>query len=384
VLTALIAAVYGLWVLRHGIQTGSDTSSYSQWADVMIADRFNVIAYLREQSFVVPPVFYLFWILIVALLKSVLGGWWMHGVVALNWACFSGGVYATLSWIRRATASASAVLLSAAMFLVAADLLIFVPFVLSDLTFWGLSTTVVVIGLQIAASEHVDHALRRVAIGSVLTAIALMFRPVALPLAIFWLAALIARAQRERVIRFGPALMVLLGIVAITGAAVHAYVLMNPSAWPGRLPAMFELLSREYRDGVLVYSPDQNFTVAPATNWLGFVRITLEKWMYFCTPWLPHYSGAHAAMNVVFFGPAYLLSAVALWRVRRLSPSQQIAVWLLIAFVVLVSTYHALVQIDYDHRYRLPLLPVLIMLAALGLEAARRPDALYQRLNTEA
>src|SRR6185436_10796319 len=191
--------VYGVWILRHGMQTGADTKSYSDWADVMIADRFNVVSYLRDQSFIVPPVLYLFWILIVASLKTALGGWWMHGVVALNWVCFSAGTYATLTWVRRSTASAAALLLTAALFLVAADLLIFVPFVLSDLAFWGLSTTIVVIGLQFATSRD-SGTVRRFVIGTLLIVIALFFRPVALPLALFWIVALIVHVQRDRVV----------------------------------------------------------------------------------------------------------------------------------------------------------------------------------------
>ena len=373
-LTAVIAAVYGVWILRHGLQTGSDTQSYSEWADLMIAHRFNVVSYLQEQRFVVPPVLYLAWILIVASLKTVLGHWWMHGVVALNWLCFTGGTYATLSWIRRTTASAGALLLAAACFLVAADLLIFVPFVLSDLTFWGLSTSIVVMGVDFAASEELDNAPRRLAIGTLLTIVAMIFRPVALPVALFWIVAVIARTQRERVVRRAPMLFGVLCGLAIVAIVAHAYVLMNPSAWPGRLPAMFEVLSGEYRQGVLVYSPDDNFNVAPAADWLGFVRITVAKWMYFWTPWLPHYSAAHTVLNLAFFAPVYLLSVVALLRSRRLAPWQQLPAWLLAVLALLVSSFHAMVQIDYDHRYRLPLLPVLIMLAGLGLEAVRRPQ----------
>ena len=372
-LTAVIGAVYGVWILRHGLQTGSDTNSYSEWADLMIAHHFNVVSYLREQSFVVPPVLYLAWVLIVASLKTVLGHWWMHGVVALNWLCFIGGTYATLSWVRRATASAGAVLLAAACFLVSADLLIFVPFVLSDLTFWGLSTIIVVMGLQFAARDDLDNTARHLAIGTILTAVAMMFRPVALPLALFWIVAIIARAQRERVVRHGARLFGVLCGVAILAVIGHAYVLLNPSAWPGRLPAMFEVLSREYRQGVLVYSPDENFNVAPAVDWFGFIRITIEKWIYFWTPWLPHYSAAHTVMNLAFFAPVYFLSVIALLRSRRLAASQQIQAWLLATLALFVSSFHAMVQIDYDHRYRLPLLPVLIMLAGLGLEAGRRP-----------
>ena len=74
--------------------------------------------------------------------------------------------------------------------------------------------------------------------------------------------------------------------------------------------------------------------------------------------------------------PAYGLSAAALANYRRLTERQQVAAWLLALLMVLVTVFHALMQIDYDHRYRLPLLPALIILAAIGLESVRRPRTL--------
>jgi hypothetical protein len=349
----------------------------------LIANRFNVLSYLRGHSFIVPPVLYLCWILIVASLKTALGEWWMHGVVVLNWVCFSAGVYTTLTWIRHSIAFRGALLLAAALFFVAADLLIFVPFVLSDLTFWGLSTTVVVIGLHVAASDD-PGTVRRLWIGTILTAIALIFRPVALPLALFWIVAIVVRVQRDRVVRLGPMLIGMLCAMAMLAVMAQGYLLMNLSAWPGKLPAMFELLNHEYREGVLVYSPNGHFSVGAATSWSGFTRITVEKWIYFCTPWLPHYSAAHTAMNLAFFAPVYFLSAAAVLRSRRLSPSQQLSVWMLTSFAVLASSFHAIAHIDYDHRYRLPLLPVLIMLASFGLEAIRRPQVQRDASPTES
>ena len=64
---------YALWTLRSGVRLAVDTPTYSRWADLLIAADFNVIAYLREQSFVASPVFYLLWIVVLALLKTLLG-----------------------------------------------------------------------------------------------------------------------------------------------------------------------------------------------------------------------------------------------------------------------------------------------------------------------
>jgi len=51
----------------------------------------------------------------------------------------------------------------------------------------------------------------------------------------------------------------------------------------------------------------------------------------------------------------------------------------LFIYAVCLTVFHATMMIDYDHRYRLPLLPALITLAAIGLEALRRPQSLGLR-----
>lgn len=380
VLTGVIAAAYAAWVLAAGIRVSADTATYSRWADLLIAHGFNISAYLREQSFVVPPVLYLVWISVVAVSKISLGASWMVGVVTFNWIAVVGGSYATLAAVDRMTRSKAGLFLAALLLLVAGDLIIFVPFVLSDMIFWGLSTTVVMLGLfvAIARDEHDAGALLRPLFGgSALTAITLAFRPSAVPLAAFWIVALAVAWKRDLVLRFALPLLGGAMLLALAVIAAHAYVLMHPAAWPfGPLPGMLGLLAREYRDGVLVYAPESNLIVAPATDWLGAIRLTLEKCLYFLTPWLPSYSTAHTAINLAFFVPVYGLSAAALVNIRRLTARQQLAAWLLAIFALSVTVFHALVQIDYDHRYRLPLLPALIMLAAIGLESVRRAETL--------
>jgi hypothetical protein len=386
VATALLAVVYGVWTWQAGVRTSIDTVSHSNWADLLISLRFNIVLYLRDNTFVVPPVLYLLWITLVATLKTLLGASWMSGVLVLNWIAFCTGSHLTLAAVRRLTASTLALALAFLLFLVAADLLIFIPFVLSDLTFWGLSTTVLVCGL-IVATRRFDGGdpvpiARTVVFGSVLLAAAMAFRPVALPLAVFWLLSLAASRWPDAVLRLAIPLFAMVAIVALAVVAMLAYVLVTPAAWPfGELPGILKMLSEEYQKGVLTYGPDAFVMVAPASSWAGALRLTAQKWAYFVTPWLPHYSTAHTLLNLAFFVPVYGLGAAALANWRRLASWQQLALWLLTAYALTLSAFHAIMQVDYDHRYRLPLLPALIIMAALGLEALRRPARLISRPN---
>src|SRR5688500_13278181 len=97
---AVVLAAYAAWIMIAGARYGPDSHTYSRWADALIATRFNVPAYLREQSFVVPPVFYILWTLVIAVLKIMLGASWAAGVLALNWVSIGWGAHVVLDRIR--------------------------------------------------------------------------------------------------------------------------------------------------------------------------------------------------------------------------------------------------------------------------------------------
>lgn len=382
----MIALIYATWTLRSGVRLAVDTPTYSRWADALIALGFNPAAYLRAQSFVAPPILYLLWITVVAVMKAMLGGSWMNGIVSLNVIAVSAGAAATIASIRRVTTSGASMMLATGLFMVSADLLIFVPYVLSDVIFWGLSTAVLVCGVALASAGPDDRrpVARTLAIGSVLLAIAIVFRPVSLPLAAFWCVAIAARCGGALIDRFAtPLLVVALGL-ALLAILADAYVMANPASWPfGSYPAMLTLVRDEYRIGMFVHQSSPPMLVTPAADFLGFVRITLEKLLFFITPWLPHYSRAHTVANLLFFLPAYGLAVAAISNLRRLTSSQQRAVFVLALFVLFVAVFHSMLLIDSDHRYRLPLLPAVIMLAAIGLESVRRPRTLASTVRTK-
>ena len=382
-LWAVVLVAYAAWIVLSGARYGPDSHTYSRWADTLIALRFNLPAYLREQSFVVPPVFYILWTLVIALLKTILGSSWAAGVLALNWVSIGWGSYVTLDRIRLLTASAAGLLLGVWLFLTAFELLMFAPFVLSDLMYWALSTAVIGAALTLTASEDQWPQWKTMIAGSALTVVALAFRPVGVPLLVLWLLAMIAAPARGILDRFGSVLLAAVIAAVIAAAFLHGYLLMHPDQWPfGAPPPFLLLLSDEYRRGVLVYAPESDLMVPAATTVFGAVIITLQKLLYFLTPWLPHFSMSHTLLNLAFFIPAYGLSALALANRSRLSPAQRRATVLLAIYAIALSAFHAMMQIEFDHRYRLPLLTALIMLSAIGLEAMRRPQMLVSTART--
>jgi hypothetical protein len=207
--------------------------------------------------------------------------------------------------------------------------------------------------------------------------VALFFRPGGLPLVVFWAIALASWFARGLLDRFASAIVTAFVTLTLALVAWHAAIVTNPNAWPfDWFPEYLAALAREYRAGLLVDAPESDLMVEPAVTWLGAMRLTSQKLLYFLTPWLPHYGRLHTLINLAFFVPAYGLTIAAVMNRSRLTAAQRRAVLILVLCVLSAAVSHALLQLDYDHRYRLPMLPALIMMAAIGLEAARRPQTL--------
>jgi hypothetical protein len=156
-------------------------------------------------------------------------------------------------------------------------------------------------------------------------------------------------------------------LLAAAAALVHAWFMLHPEKWPlTAFAGWIRQLSGEYRRGIVVFDRPATFT-APPNSYLDFALLTARKWAFYFTPWLADYSGSHKVLNLVFFVPTYLLgaAAVATYRDRR-------AKFLLLLFLIAFSAFHAMQQIDFDHRYRLPVLPALIILAGAGVPSRRQ------------
>ncbi len=356
-LTVGVALLHGAWVLHAGVRLSSDGQLYARWADLLLSQHFNVGAFLRQTSFVVPPVLYVGWVMIVAAAKLLFGSSWAAGIVVLNWLSFAAIVYLTLSTIQSLTRSAGPLVLGAMLFVIAMDFLIIEPFVLSDLIFVAVSTCVIA-----AAVCATPDAL---AAGTGCVVMACFLRPTAAPLVVFWLFVLVVRHRDVTAGQFRAGVVIVALLLAVAVLA-DALIMMRPDLWSfSAMSGWIQQLSREYHRGVVVFDRPGTFA-APPVSYAAFVALTLRKWLFYFAPSSSDYSAVHQAVSLLFFAPLYFFTVVALatWRDRRVKA-------LLVFYVLAFSAFHAVQQIDFDYRYRLPVLPALILTACVGWAAAQ-------------
>lgn len=362
---AAVGLLYAAVVWRTGAHLSADSKTYATWADTLIAEHFDYRAYLSATHFVVPPVLYVVWITTVALCKVALGAAWPAGILALNCVSATAVLYGLASGTGRLTRSPVAAFAAAALFVASIDALLFLSYALSDVLFMGLAAGVLLLGLSVASGAAPETRERRLLAGTALVVVACVFRPTGPPLVLFWLGAVWLALGRGLRARHAWAAVGVLALAGAAGVVLEAAMMQDPAGWArvGGQSEWMRQLSAEARLGIVVFDRPATFLPEPHSL-VDFVRLTLTKWAYYFAPWLTGYSRVHTLADAGFFGATYLLSLVAVWR----SPRWRLTS-LLVVYIGAFSLFHAVQQIDFDLRYRLPVLPALCVLAALGVEA---------------
>lgn len=369
---ALAAAVHAAYAALAGITYGGDSEGYSQAADRLIASGFDYATTVAQTHSTYPTVMYVLFATLVAVLKLAFGDAWATGLVGLNVLAAAGTATLAASVTRRATGSALATWGAAALFLGCFDVVRWTPLVLSDTTFLFLS-----FGVFAAAADRLLHREKGWAPVFALAAVAAFYRPtgvVLLPAAAWALYLARSRPGRGRGLLAGA-----VALAGVAGVLVFSWIMQRPARWPlDSLSGTVARTARFYDVGEVVSARESTFH-APPSAVLDYAAITADRFLHFFAMAADDFSRAHTLVNAAFFIPAYLLAAwllVAMARGRDgLSQGQRDVFLAAVGFVLATAAFHALLQVDFDWRYRLPVLPHLVVLAAGGLAALRRRPA---------
>jgi hypothetical protein len=360
---AIAAVVYGIILAAFGMIYAPDSRSYSAAADQLIATGFDYATVVAESRSAYPPAMYALFATLVAVLKLLFGSSWGVAVGVLNVAAAAGTATVVADITRRATGSGAAAWCALALFLTCFNIGLWVPFALSDVTFLFLSFLVFAL-----AADRILHEGKSWVPVFALAVVAAFYRPtgaVLLPSAAW--AFYLARSRPGTGRRVAASVVTL---VAVAGTFLFAWFVQQPSRWPMEaFTRPLERTARYYAVGEVVSARPET-AHAPPVSVLDHVAIAGDRFLHFFAVTAADFSLSHNLVNAVFFVPAYALALwlfVAMVRQRDGLSQPQRDVFLAAAvFVLVTAAFHGLLQIDFDWRYRLPILPHLVLLAAGG------------------
>jgi len=369
-----------------------DSFTYSGWADQLIAVNFNYADYLQNVSFVIPPIFYIGWITLVAVTKVIFGSHWQQAIVVINVLAHAGLAVLVVDMAGRITQQPKAAWFAFLLFCMTYEIFLWTHYVLTESTFLLLSFAVfsalsrLLLANQPGREEdgvqpQSSSRLYIIAL-ALLCPLTFMWRPtgiVLLPLIV--LAAFLlwrlrhspqpARQQHASNAWHKRAFAAGVIFLCITGLWIgHAALMQRPERWPARvLSATIAHSSKDYARGIVVWDRPNTFH-APPTSLQDYAAISVDRFTHFFHPIHSSFSLRHKVLSLFFFLPVYLLMCIFLSALlmakTRLSRREEAVAILAVGCVLAFAVFHSITQLDYDWRYRAPVLSHLILLATIG------------------
>jgi len=367
-----------------GVQIAPDTGTYSQWADILIRNHFHYSSYLSDAP---ASTFYVGWVTVVALLKLALSSQWVVGLVALNIILFAAIGTALISIVGLLSDTKIPVLLAGLMYAVSFDLWQWVSFALSDISALALTFSPFFIYVLFLNRRHIGYFL---GIWAILV-LAVSYRPTSIPLLTTFAICTIATIQtkaatpesRARYSRFLLS-FTMIGIIIVL--VLGSLLVQNPNLWPFDFArSEVDFTSQLYDKGIVIHDRPETFHQPPVAL-IDYIAITFDKFIHYFSPTAEGFSLIHKVISVLFYLPLYCLAGFGFLCLFRKDGYSRTSTWLVALaaalFVLFFASYHAVLIIDFDWRYRVPCIPVLILLAALGVNRIAGVHRLQQFVYT--
>jgi len=360
-----IAACHGIYVLAIGTRMSPDSQAYAYWSARLVESGFDYPTLLAEASVGFPPILYALFGTLLALLRLAFGGGWATALVVLNLAAHVALGLLVVRLTVRTTRSGAAAWGALLLYLGCFDLLMWVPFVLSDASF-----VLLAFGIFTLAAARILGDSKGWAAVLAPAAAGIFYRPTGMVLLPDLAWAIYLSKTGDKSLRRGP-VPAALALLAAAAALVFTWLIQDPARWPfDPLSTAFRNVAAEYALGEVVSGRTETYH-SPPSALIDFLLISAYRFVHFFAIGAADFSAAHWLVELAFFLPCYGLAlwlAIALLRGRTRFAGPERKVFLAAFGAVLsYASFHALVQVDFDWRYRIPILPPLILLAAGGL-----------------
>lgn len=364
----LVAVVWGLSTRGH-LRPSPDMPFYVSLSDSVMQGHFDVFMTSKQANITV-----IIFPTLIAAMRMLSPAHWQLLMIVINVLCAAFTAVLLVKLARLVTGSDIAASIALLIYLVSFDIAVWVAFLETDHVYTMISTAAFLLLIRGVLHPEGPQAWRRVktAIATILAAVT---RPVGV--AIVPVVALVEWVFVRRADKPGRRALWAVVVAGILAAfLVHAWFFQDMGRWPSRWmrPKLQQYAAREQR-GEVVFDHRESYHRPPVTL-IDYVAMEADRFARFFQITSSANSTRHNVIASVYYVPVYLLAmfgfvdAVRSGDRRRSAVAQTALLWILSNV-----TLSAITVLDYDWRYRLPLMVQIILLAACGAEALLRTFA---------
>ncbi|MGZ0174160.1 MAG: hypothetical protein ACKVHE_32035 [Planctomycetales bacterium] len=363
-------AVNAAYLAYKGVFIAPDSSFYMLGADQLVNAGFDFQSFLEAS-----PAFgqYIGFVTWCAILKSIVGDNWPTAVVGANAVANALTVAMSTHHLRRVGICWQARLATIVWCMIAFDFLVWSKGLLSVPTFLVLGTSVVTVSASCVRPCHRNRArqIGTLLLAMLLSAAAICWRPTGIALVVSLGVCLLLQLIPQKMKINRVLTLLAIGVVVEAGFLVFAHFMAEPDSWPLAIGGGNISYTAQYYDqGQIVWKRYATYHAEPESL-IDYHLITLDRLRYWFACYESEFRFAHKLYNYIFYIPLFLGSTATLilWTFRAFRDNEQCdrLVTVLLSTVLAFSAMHAMLQVDYGWRYRVPIIPCLMLLTAIAV-----------------
>lgn len=344
--------------LNIGFFMSPDSYGYSRWADDLIKLDFNLYNYYFYNTFFTPSYMYTVPVVLVALSKFFFGPNWQYAMLTINFILFFFSLIIfskTLILLKIRPILIAFTLLTLTL---SVDLLTWPRYILTDtiFSFFVMLTVYLIVRSLIREKFYYLFLIS-------LTIIMFLTRPTSLPFIMsIWIFILLFKSQLNFTPRFIVLLIFLLTIIipiifSVLHHLMEIYLTGNTQV---------DYILKFANKGIVVLARPETF-IEPPINFIDNVYLYLIKIIIFFKPYAAKYSTIHTILNT--FQIFLIFLSISIWLYLNENTKIVNKTFLFILLLSLfVSSFHSFTIMDFDWRYRFPIILPLVMLLPISLE----------------
>ncbi len=238
------------------------------------------------------------------------------------------------------------------------DLWIYNSYILSDLLFTGIA----LLTFLLVYKYHTEYQNKFLFLASFSLLFLFFLRPTSLPVFIFFIFSFLTKLKKINkmgLVFYLPLFLALILIIALIQYFLIKY----------QIPFNLEIIKSyiywkklQFVDGIVINDrPEYNLNAI--NNFLSIIKYNIYKLIQFYNFAPIGYSSSHKIINLTYL----LIITMAIIKFKYIDKKtlNKNALFLSLLFIISFGIFHMITIIDYDWRYRLPILPILSIMPFL-------------------
>ena len=357
----IVFIIISYYHLNSGIHTASDTVRFSRWADDLIKFNFNIFEFYFSEAVNperIAPFFFTLPVFLISLCKISFGNEWQIGFLLLNLIFLFLSLVFFLKNLLLMRIRSFLILLSLPLILISVDILTWPRYILSDMNF----AFIVMISIYYITKGIIKNKFDHLIIFLILF-LMLITRPSSIPtisaIIFFIIFSKYAILAKPRVIIIFLSTLVFSTPLLFASFYYLIELKFNEISHLKWLTSMVKV-------GMIIHDRPETWVKIP-NNFIDVMYIYFLRLINFFNPYAETFSIFHIFLN--YIQTFFILLSISIWLFFGKNIISGHKIFLLIILLsFFTAAFHSFTLIDYDWRYRFPIILPLIMLFPISLE----------------